>query len=219
MGGQAVERCKFSDCPYSLPSTSESLTVSSGYSSSFLLTQLFLLCQLPFPDALLKKTKRYDPNIRFWIGNPGSWAWLTDQRPYPNATCENPDDWIYGIGGNVTKVSKYGRKDVMADKQAVIDRFRSRNVHYALGLLDDGPGDTHCQARMQGEYQRLIQRECECDATKAYEVVIFSGALSELPLSSLSNIFRIYNRVSVNKQSNREPGGGKQALTLIESSL
>ncbi|CDW97973.1 hypothetical protein, partial [Sporisorium scitamineum] len=28
--------------------------------------------------SLMKKTKAYDDNVRFWIGNPGSWAWLTD---------------------------------------------------------------------------------------------------------------------------------------------
>jgi len=84
-----------------------------------------------------------------FLSNPGSWAWLTEDRPYPNATCADPDQWIYGIGGNQTKVSKYARKDVIANKQAVIDRYRGRNVHYALGLLDDGPGDTHCQVRIE----------------------------------------------------------------------
>lgn len=100
--------------------------------------------------ALLAKQKKYDQNIRYWVGNPGSWAWLTPDRPYGNTSCPDSDDWIYGIGGNTAKISKYGRADVIANKQAVIDRYRGRNVHYALGLLDDGPGDTHCQARMQG---------------------------------------------------------------------
>lgn len=99
--------------------------------------------------ALLKKTKSYDNNMRYWLGNPGSWAWLVSDRPVANASCAGFDDWHYGIG-NATSVTKYARKDVEASKQAVIDRFRSRNVHYALGLLDNGAGDTHCQAEMQG---------------------------------------------------------------------
>ncbi|CAO1633210.1 unnamed protein product [Sympodiomycopsis kandeliae] len=100
--------------------------------------------------ALLKKTKRFDPNMKFWVGNPGSWAWLNDQRPYPNGTCEAPDEWHYGIGGNQTKVSKYAREDVIKNKDAVVQRFLSRRVHYFLGLNDNGQGDTHCQAGMQG---------------------------------------------------------------------
>ncbi|PWN89890.1 hypothetical protein FA10DRAFT_231022 [Acaromyces ingoldii] len=100
--------------------------------------------------ALVKKQKKYDDNISYWMGNPGSWAWLSDQRPFQNASCTDFDNWPYGIGGNQTKVTKYARKDVIADKQAILDRFKTRKVHYALGLLDNGPGDTHCQAVMQG---------------------------------------------------------------------
>ncbi len=44
--------------------------------------------------ALMKKTKAYDNNVRFWIGNPGSWAWLTDrdllQRSCSPATSLTP---------------------------------------------------------------------------------------------------------------------------------
>lgn len=50
----------------------------------------------------------------------------------------------------MSKISKYARKDVNASKTAVIERFRGRKVQYALGLLDNGPGDTHCEAVMQG---------------------------------------------------------------------
>lgn len=100
--------------------------------------------------ALLKKQKSYDDNMQYWIGNPGSWAWLTDSRPMSNATCTDYDEWEYGIGGNTTKVSKYARKDVAANKTAVVQRFRGRKVQYAFGLLDNGPGDTHCEAVMQG---------------------------------------------------------------------
>ncbi|PWN53822.1 hypothetical protein IE53DRAFT_309578 [Violaceomyces palustris] len=99
--------------------------------------------------ALIKKQKSYDPNMKYWIGNPGSFAWLTEDRPYPNATCSEPDDWHYGIG-NYSSVVKYARNDIKAGKQEVIDRYRSRKVHYAFGLLDNGKGDTHCQAVMQG---------------------------------------------------------------------
>lgn len=99
--------------------------------------------------AVLKKTKAYDPNVHFWIGNPGSWAWLDDQRPYQNDSCAGWNNWGYGFG-NVSSVIAYARRDVNASKEAIVERFRSRKVHYAIGLADTGPGDTHCQAKMQG---------------------------------------------------------------------
>ncbi|KAN0063149.1 hypothetical protein ACQY0O_004313 [Thecaphora frezii] len=99
--------------------------------------------------ALLKKRKSYDPNMQFWVGNPGSYAWLDDQRPYVNQSCSEPDSWPYGLG-NYSSVPRYARLDVKADKNAVVERYRSRKVHYALGLLDTGAGDTHCEAKEQG---------------------------------------------------------------------
>ncbi|CAD6916864.1 unnamed protein product [Tilletia controversa] len=102
--------------------------------------------------ALLKKAKPYDDNIRYWIGNPGSWAWLSPDRPVNNnATCDPTyDQWGYGLAGNLTKMTRYGRKQVEASKEAVVNRFFSRRVHIALGLLDNGFGDTHCEAQRQG---------------------------------------------------------------------
>jgi pimeloyl-ACP methyl ester carboxylesterase len=100
--------------------------------------------------ALLKKQKVYDDNIQYWIANPGSWPWLTDTRPNTNDSCGGFDEWHYGLGGNTSKISKYARKDVVADKAAIISRFRSRKIHYSFGLLDNGPGDTHCEALLQG---------------------------------------------------------------------
>jgi len=105
--------------------------------------------------ALMKKTKVYDNNMRFWIGNPGSWAWLTDSRPYMNAndSCQAGDawdTWPYGLNGNQTKLTSYARKDVIANKTYVVDRFLNRQVSYAFALLDIGAGDTHCPALWQG---------------------------------------------------------------------
>ena len=43
--------------------------------------------------AIMKKTKAYDNNVKFWIGNPGSYAWLVQTRPNTNASCLDPDTW------------------------------------------------------------------------------------------------------------------------------
>ncbi|CAD6889775.1 unnamed protein product [Tilletia controversa] len=104
--------------------------------------------------AVLKKTKPYDDNIRYWIGNPGSWAWLNPDRPSnTNESCSTTtyDEWGYGLAGNLSKMTKYGRKQVNASKTDVVNRFLGRRVHIALALLDNGPGDTHCEALAQGD--------------------------------------------------------------------
>ncbi|KDN43893.1 hypothetical protein K437DRAFT_257285 [Tilletiaria anomala UBC 951] len=111
--------------------------------------------------ALLKKTKVYDNNVKFWIGNPGSYAWISSSRPFTNATCTGTtgDQWHYGLNGNQNTISKYARNDVIANTSYVVERYRSRKVHYAFALLDNGPGDTHCQASLQGNSH--LQRGAE----------------------------------------------------------
>ena len=99
--------------------------------------------------SMLKKTRAYDSNVFFWIGNPGSVVFPTDDRTYPNASCTKWNDWPYGLG-NVSSVPNYARLDVNASREDVVNRYLNRNVHLALGLLDNGQGDTHCQAMMQG---------------------------------------------------------------------
>lgn len=106
--------------------------------------------------AYMKKTKKYDDNLRYWIGNPGSWMWLTkstdpngrptDQSNWSNCT-DKVDKWPYGVY-NFTNMS-YG-KDAQQNVTMAIERFRSRRIHYAFGLLDNGAGDGHCQAMAQG---------------------------------------------------------------------
>ncbi len=100
--------------------------------------------------AVLKRSMWFDDNVMYWIGNPGSYAWLTPDRPYPNASCPNVDEWLYGLRGNQSKITKYARKDVEKDIGFVMNRFRTRKIHYAFGLLDNGIGDTHCEAGTQG---------------------------------------------------------------------
>ncbi|SHO75701.1 Uncharacterized protein MSYG_0033 [Malassezia sympodialis ATCC 42132] len=111
--------------------------------------------------ALLRKQRRYESNVKFWIGNPGSWTWLTNstdtQRPNWGPTNLNGEDctadidtWPYGLGGNTSKITKYGRSRVLANMADTLALYRWRHVQYALGLLDNGAGDTHCQAQYQG---------------------------------------------------------------------
>jgi pimeloyl-ACP methyl ester carboxylesterase len=100
--------------------------------------------------ALTKQRKSYDDNIHYLIQNPGAWTWLEDGRPTQNASCEDFDSWPYGLGGDRSDIPKYVRTQVLAAQPDQLDVFRSRKVYYAFGLLDNGPGDRHCEAVMQG---------------------------------------------------------------------
>ena len=62
-----------------------------------------------------------------------------------NTTCASTiDDWAYGIGG---ELPVYFRNDAEGNTTGIYERYRSRTIQYALGLADDGPGDTHCEAQ------------------------------------------------------------------------
>ena len=109
--------------------------------------------------ATLKATSANDANISYWIGNPGSYAWLTSDRPNTsNTSCRaDYDDWAYGLGGS--GVPPYARDLVRTQKQALLQTYANRNIHYNLALLDNGQGDTSCEASYQGANH--LERGCK----------------------------------------------------------
>ncbi|KAJ1023579.1 hypothetical protein NDA16_003196 [Ustilago loliicola] len=109
--------------------------------------------------ATLKTASPNDANISFWIGNPGSYAWLTSDRPsQSNTSClATYDDWAYGLDGS--GVPPYARDRVGKNKQALLQTYVNRNVHYNYGLLDNGQGDTQCEASYQGANH--LERGCK----------------------------------------------------------
>ncbi|KAL1744675.1 hypothetical protein HDZ31DRAFT_38076 [Schizophyllum fasciatum] len=104
--------------------------------------------------AALRKSRKDDERIVYWIANPGSLLWLTEERPLPNAECANADRWKYGLTDGVAAYGAYALKHLM--REGIVERYNSRNIHYSWGTGDDGPGDTRCQAQTQGltHYQR-----------------------------------------------------------------
>ncbi|PWN94702.1 hypothetical protein FA09DRAFT_284776, partial [Tilletiopsis washingtonensis] len=100
--------------------------------------------------AMLRKPTSQDASISFWVGNPGAYVWPTSERPVQPASsnCSSSvDEWAYGIGGSLPA---YRISDVNRNKTGVYQEYFGRRVQYALGLEDDGPGDTHCEAQYQG---------------------------------------------------------------------
>ena len=98
--------------------------------------------------AALRSSTENDDRLHYWIGNPGSLLWLTPDRPVPNDTCNGVDVYKYGLESGFPG---YATADANAlGREGIVQKYRGRNVHYAFGLDDHGPGDTSCQAVTQG---------------------------------------------------------------------
>ncbi|KAF9038275.1 hypothetical protein BDZ89DRAFT_410525 [Hymenopellis radicata] len=111
----------------------------AGHSAGAQMAQRYL--------ALRKSTKN-DERLHYWIANPGSILWLTEDRPLPNDACEGVDKYKYGLADGFPA---YAKKDAKKKgREGIVSRYRQRNAHYAWGLADEGAGDTRCQAQTQG---------------------------------------------------------------------
>ncbi|KAK0472247.1 hypothetical protein IW261DRAFT_1405243 [Armillaria novae-zelandiae] len=98
--------------------------------------------------AALRKSTENDDRLHFWIANPGSLRWLTDDRPLPSSSCTDADEYKYGLAGNfpayaTSDTNKLGR-------DGIVSRYNGRNLNYAWGTADNGPGDISCEAFTQG---------------------------------------------------------------------
>jgi len=98
----------------------------------------------------VKKPTSNDANINFWSGNAGSYAWPTKNRPInPSGACASTfDNWAYGI--NSGDAPAYRRSDIASNVTAVLQQYYNRRLVVALGLADDGAGDTQCPAQFEG---------------------------------------------------------------------
>ncbi|TRM70565.1 hypothetical protein BD626DRAFT_477871, partial [Schizophyllum amplum] len=104
--------------------------------------------------ALMRDAQDGDDMMRYWVGNPGSFAWLTDTRPKAiNDSCaDSYNSWPYG--GQTTHAlhpfpTTY-KKEFNRKWDDVVKRYRARYMRHAQGLADNGAGDTHCEAQSQG---------------------------------------------------------------------
>ncbi|WFD25800.1 hypothetical protein MNAN1_000766 [Malassezia nana] len=96
--------------------------------------------------VIRKEQKDQESSLLWWIGNPGAWTWLNAGRPTYWPNCQDQMDlWPYGL--NETGRPEYN-KDTSSDD--LVQAFRKRTVQIALGLADNGAGNTHCQAYYQG---------------------------------------------------------------------
>ncbi|THU79475.1 hypothetical protein K435DRAFT_943064 [Dendrothele bispora CBS 962.96] len=92
-----------------------------------------------------------DDRVNFIVANPGSYLWLVTDRPRTNDSCTDVnvyDKYKYGLTTGIPGYSTGDFNDI--GRNGTVTRYLGRNVHYALGTDDDGPGDTGCEASTQG---------------------------------------------------------------------
>ncbi|WFC98773.1 hypothetical protein MYAM1_001505 [Malassezia yamatoensis] len=96
--------------------------------------------------SLLRKSDGNDNRISYWVGNPGSFLYLNDQRNASTSHCSSSNDFPYGLDG---KFPKYARSE-SKNKHNLLRRFQNRRVHYSFGLDDNGGQSDKCAVKVQG---------------------------------------------------------------------
>ncbi|THU96950.1 hypothetical protein K435DRAFT_754462 [Dendrothele bispora CBS 962.96] len=98
--------------------------------------------------AAVRQPTKNDDRVNYIIANPGSYLWLVQDRPAQNSSCPDVDEYKYGLNNGLPGYSTGDYSRIGRD--GIVSRYLGRNVHYALGTNDNGPGDTQCQALTQG---------------------------------------------------------------------
>lgn len=99
--------------------------------------------------SLLKRPKNYDNKMKYWVGDPGAVTYFDDWRPVKNESCKSFNNWPYGLG-NQKSIPLYNRKRSGNNGAELIKGFDSRVIRFAFAVNDNGHGNMHCQAMMQG---------------------------------------------------------------------
>ncbi|WFD23930.1 hypothetical protein MEQU1_002624 [Malassezia equina] len=85
-----------------------------------------------------------DDKTKYWIGNPGTYTYLSKDRPISKKDCDKYDRFPSGLGSNLP--SYVGS----ADKSDLIKKFFARDVRLAQGLDDNGVSADACDTMTQG---------------------------------------------------------------------
>lgn len=137
--------------------------VIGGHSAGGLFTQRYAM--------LRENRKGEDTNMKWWVGNAGSYVWPVDARPVENpssaSSCKSDNssctvdaacdairnEWPYGIDANDSStMNVYARSRFEnGEKDEILKAYLERRFLYTVGQDDEGPGDTHCQAQYEGD--------------------------------------------------------------------
>lgn len=95
--------------------------------------------------SVLRKAQAEPRRIDYVVANPGSWLWMTADRPRRTTGCSDFDSYKFGVSDGLPEYATGA-----TDRTSMMGRLASRRVHVLLGSKDNGPGDTSCQAKTQG---------------------------------------------------------------------
>lgn len=99
--------------------------------------------------AMLRDLTDEDARLKYWVGNPGSYVWLNDTRPFSTAKCPEYGEWPYGMSVHKS-IPRYGRKGSGKNGVHRIENFLKRRIHFSVSLDDNGHGPKNCKANAQG---------------------------------------------------------------------
>lgn len=94
--------------------------------------------------AVLGKNLGLSTPIRYWMGNPNDYAWMTTDRPTspsPADTCPSYDAWRQGLS---SATPPYADALVGAGRDAVLANYNSKSRIWAKGTLDQGDDSSSC---------------------------------------------------------------------------
>ncbi|WFD26148.1 hypothetical protein MNAN1_001123 [Malassezia nana] len=98
--------------------------------------------------ALMRKNNdEQESSLLWWIGNPGAWTWLNAGRPTYWPNCQDQMNiWPFGLNQTAEHIA-YNKA---ANPDDLVSNFLKRDVQIALGLDDNGTGQSQCPAWYQG---------------------------------------------------------------------
>lgn len=105
---------------------------------------------------LLQRYAAVGPNLNtrvpvtYWIGNPNSYAWLSEDRPLSTADCADYDEYREGYASYSDVGMTYGTDIVNQGREALQQNFASKQIAYARAMLVHGDHSTDCRANTTG---------------------------------------------------------------------
>ena len=98
-------------------------------------------------SVMRKRNDDQDSSLMWWIGNPGAWTWLNAGRPTYWPNCQDQMNiWPFGLN----QTSQHIAYNMDAKEDELVSATLKRETQIALGLDDNGEGNTHCEAFYQG---------------------------------------------------------------------
>nr|POE47016.1 wsc domain-containing protein [Quercus suber] len=88
--------------------------------------------------------------LTYWIGNPDSYAWLSEDRPLNTAECPIYDVYRAGYTNYTEYPMTYGTDIVAQGRAALVANYQSRQIAYGRALLDHGNHASDCAANTTG---------------------------------------------------------------------